>query len=669
MSAIDLENIWIMDTTEGRIIIELNPEIAPLHSERIRVLTRDDFYDGIFFHRVIDDFVAQAGDPSATGFGGSDLPDLPLEPSDVAHVRGAVSMARAGNDPDSGNSQFFIVIGDDATFLDGDFSLFGQVLQGIEVADALPRGEPQVAQDQETGEVILQGIFAPDGRQIQPGQILDAEIGADATPVTGTDGADTRALADSDVIVDLGLGADVVTVAADRAAYTVEIDEATGETSLHGTLNGANTFTELRGVETIAFNDEAITIDTGEAPEPEPEPQPDPDAPNAFLTLDGDIAAGFFAPGGLLSTVVGNTGGSTVSIASGSAASGLSAGTAVNIAGNSSAFTFQRDGTTIEIRDNSGALVASLNAAGGETSAIRFDDAGLAMTVAEGTILLAGEPIADQQEVPASSLTLDNGASHGGAFDSDAAAVSRPSEANAFLTLTDDTPDDFIVNAGLDVDIVGQTTGKIITIAEGGGAQGIDPGTSVTVSQSLVGLTVERDGTAVVLRSEEDGTVLATLNVGTGSTSTLSTPDGETSISVANGTIMVGDNTLDDGQSIVGNTLVPASGGQVDLDTLSGTLRSPAEFDAGEEAFVFTDDASAESSTDINNFGADDALLFEGVTAADVDVAVSGGDTEFEFVDPSIGAGSVVTLIGVSGFFTSVSEFNAAADFGDVSFG
>jgi len=124
----------------GDVVIKLRPDLAPGHVERITQLTKDGFYDGVVFHRVIPGFMAQGGDPTGTGMGGSKLPDLKAEFSREPHVRGVCSMARAMN-PNSANSQFFICF-DDATFLDGQYTVWGEVTSGMEHVDALPKGEP-----------------------------------------------------------------------------------------------------------------------------------------------------------------------------------------------------------------------------------------------------------------------------------------------------------------------------------------------------------------------------------------------------------------------------------------------------------------------------------------------------------------------------------------------
>ncbi|MEE1655239.1 peptidylprolyl isomerase [Microvirga sp. CF3062] len=136
----DPENTLIMETTKGRVVIELRPDLAPGHVERIKTLAREGFYDGVVFHRVIEGFMAQTGDPTGTGSGGSDLPDLKAEFNAEPHVRGTCSMART-NAPNSANSQFFICF-DDARFLDKQYTVWGKVTEGMDNVDKIKRGEP-----------------------------------------------------------------------------------------------------------------------------------------------------------------------------------------------------------------------------------------------------------------------------------------------------------------------------------------------------------------------------------------------------------------------------------------------------------------------------------------------------------------------------------------------
>jgi peptidylprolyl isomerase len=134
----DPENTLIMELESGTVTIALRPDVAPNHAERLKTLTRQGFYDGVVFHRVIEGFMAQTGDPTGTGMGGSDLPDLAAEFSDVPFTRGVVGMARS-QDPDSANSQFFITY-DDASFLNGQYTVVGEVVDGMEAVDALEKG-------------------------------------------------------------------------------------------------------------------------------------------------------------------------------------------------------------------------------------------------------------------------------------------------------------------------------------------------------------------------------------------------------------------------------------------------------------------------------------------------------------------------------------------------
>ena len=129
-----------LQLTTGDVKIKLRPDLAPGHVERIKELTNEGFYDGVKFHRVIDGFMAQGGCPNGTGMGGSDKPDLKAEFNAEPHVRGVCSMARTSA-PNSANSQFFIVF-DDATFLDKQYTVWGQVVEGMDNVDALPKGEP-----------------------------------------------------------------------------------------------------------------------------------------------------------------------------------------------------------------------------------------------------------------------------------------------------------------------------------------------------------------------------------------------------------------------------------------------------------------------------------------------------------------------------------------------
>ncbi|WP_397585203.1 peptidylprolyl isomerase [Sphingorhabdus sp.] len=156
----DLENMLVLDlSTGGRVNIQMFPAVAPAHVERVKALTRQGFYNGVIFHRVIDGFMAQTGDPKGTGQGGSELPDLKAEFNDTPHLRGTVSMART-NEPDTANSQFFICF-QPRFSLDKKYTVFGRVTSGMQFVDAIERGEPPVNPSTVTQASIASDNVAP----------------------------------------------------------------------------------------------------------------------------------------------------------------------------------------------------------------------------------------------------------------------------------------------------------------------------------------------------------------------------------------------------------------------------------------------------------------------------------------------------------------------------
>ncbi|MGO9360128.1 MAG: peptidylprolyl isomerase [Xanthobacteraceae bacterium] len=145
-AGLDKTNAIVIDTNKGRIVIKLRPDLAPRHAERIKLLAREGYYNNVPFHRVIDGFMAQTGDgKNFNGTGGSKYPDLAAEFTNVPFKRGTVGMARAGS-PDSANSQFFIMYADGA-FLNGKYTVVGEVVSGMDVVDRLKRGEPVIDPD------------------------------------------------------------------------------------------------------------------------------------------------------------------------------------------------------------------------------------------------------------------------------------------------------------------------------------------------------------------------------------------------------------------------------------------------------------------------------------------------------------------------------------------
>lgn len=159
----DPQNILHLElSTGGDVVILMRPDKAPAHIERIRTLVRAGFYDGVVFHRVIDGFMAQTGDPKGTGEGGSPLPDLKAEFNDLPHLRGAVSMART-NEPDTANSQFFICF-QPTVRLDGKYTVLGRVISGMQFVDAIKRGDPVEGRVTDEPSKIGRAWIQADGR-------------------------------------------------------------------------------------------------------------------------------------------------------------------------------------------------------------------------------------------------------------------------------------------------------------------------------------------------------------------------------------------------------------------------------------------------------------------------------------------------------------------------
>ena len=176
----DPDNMLVLDlSTGGRVTIQMFPTLAPAHVDRIKTLTRQGFYNGVVFHRVIDGFMAQTGDPKGTGQGGSELPDLKAEFNKTPHLRGTVSMART-NEPDTANSQFFICF-QPRFSLDNKYTVFGRVTSGMQYVDAIERGEPpanpsKVLQASIAADNVPPPAFAP---SVAPAPTTEAPITVD----------------------------------------------------------------------------------------------------------------------------------------------------------------------------------------------------------------------------------------------------------------------------------------------------------------------------------------------------------------------------------------------------------------------------------------------------------------------------------------------------------
>jgi len=159
-AAVDKENMIYLDLKDGRVVIQLFPDKAPNHVKRIKELARAGFYNGVVFHRVIDGFMAQTGDPTGTGRGGSDKPDLKAEFNDISHVEGICSMART-SDPNSANSQFFIMLAP-APHLDGQYTVWGKVIKGMEFVHKIKKGRADENGSVENPDKILKMRVAAD---------------------------------------------------------------------------------------------------------------------------------------------------------------------------------------------------------------------------------------------------------------------------------------------------------------------------------------------------------------------------------------------------------------------------------------------------------------------------------------------------------------------------
>jgi cyclophilin family peptidyl-prolyl cis-trans isomerase len=159
-AAVDKENMIYLDLKDGRVVIQLFPDKAPNHVKRIKELARAGFYNGVVFHRVIDGFMAQTGDPTGTGRGGSDKPDLKAEFNDISHVEGVCSMART-SDPNSANSQFFIMLAP-APHLDGQYTVWGKVIKGMEFVHKIKKGRADENGSVENPDKILKMRVAAD---------------------------------------------------------------------------------------------------------------------------------------------------------------------------------------------------------------------------------------------------------------------------------------------------------------------------------------------------------------------------------------------------------------------------------------------------------------------------------------------------------------------------
>lgn len=209
-AASDADTLKLELSSGGTVTIDMLPDRAPAHVERIKELTREGFYDGVVFHRVIDGFMAQTGDPTGTGTGGSDKADLPAEFTDYQYKRGTVGMARTAN-PNSANSQFFICFSDDGcSFLTGQYTVWGQVSDGMEFVDSIKRGEPPADPD-----TIVKAMIASDAAKEETAATTEEAPAEDAT----------EAAAPAETEAEPAAGAEAEAAPAEEAEATDEGDK------------------------------------------------------------------------------------------------------------------------------------------------------------------------------------------------------------------------------------------------------------------------------------------------------------------------------------------------------------------------------------------------------------------------------------------------------------
>lgn len=391
--------------------------------------------------------------------------------------------------------------------------------------------------------------------------------------------------------------------------------------------------------------------------------------PGAYYTLTDATPAEFFLATGLDAQLLGDTAGKTINLPTGAIGRRLDPNTFVNLEDASTDYVLQRNGAILELFDSTGDLVSSLRASSTETSSLRFSDGAADLAFKDGNIVIGGAVLNEDEPLAGSALTVDGTLTSSGVFTA-ANALSGSVAATAFLALTNASPETFTLGTGLVVELLGNSAGKAINIPQGAGAEGVDPNTTLYIEGASSAFTFSRNGTTLEVR-DDAGHLTASLKGSSTETSTLVFADGFLELAVADSQLTLGGITFTDGLSVPGADLTvdPSETSEarfgIDLDALGGTAQNPASVDAGDGALTFYDDVAVASNTQVSDFGTDDTLVLQGVSAADIDLSVSDGNTRFEFND---GAGTVsqITLIGVSGDHTTVAEFNDNANLGDV---
>lgn len=281
--------------------------------------------------------------------------------------------------------------------------------------------------------------------------------------------------------------------------------------------------------------------------------------PNAFYIFTDDTPATFFMAEGIDAQLVSDSAGKTINIAEGSTAFGLSPDTTVNLEGSSSDYRLSRDGMTLEIQKHNGQTIASINAVPDETSSVRFSNGAVEVSVDGSNNLVVGaQVLEDGQQILGNSLSRDSSLTSSGVF-SDANDLPGADSSNAFLVLTDATPDTFTLGDGLVLQLMGDTAGKTLNLPTGTSVANVDPETTVNFEAASTDFTFTRNGTTLEVRDDVDD-LTASLHVATDKTSVLRFADGSMDLSVAGTQLMLGGETFTDGLTRLGSVLTLDTG-------------------------------------------------------------------------------------------------------------
>jgi len=494
---------------------------------------------------------------TATGFDGPNAravnggTPIPLAP-DLAHVADGFADDSTLMDPT-------LTTGTRGTPTAVDLALLADI--GFEIDGFDTQGEtPPLATD--AGETIFGTVVADtlDGGggadQLQGGagdDVLNGGAGDDT--LFGGPGADTIFMAPGggrDPVGDFEPGTDRVQI---DPAFGFADAEAVLATLTRPFLNVSRLQLETDTTLDLFHDDQNATplsaddITTGPTPDPtEPTPLPVPGAPNLALTLRPNTPEVLPVPGGIFAELLGSTGGRTIILEAGAAATGLDAGTTVNLDIPTSQATLVRNGTTLEVRDVAGDLLARL-AAGPEAGTLRFADAGGDVTVSNGTIRVAGTAFDADESQSAASLDLDPELASAPVFATPVSLPPAGNTPNIGVVLRETTPERLGVATGFNAQIFGESGDKVVDLANGAAVRNLDPGTTVRLDTFSDRFTFTRDGTTLEARNDDDGLTVFSLAVG-GDDGLVQFRDVGGTLRVANGTLVFGGESFADGESL-----------------------------------------------------------------------------------------------------------------------